>query len=314
MAGKTYLGIDAGTSVVKAAIFDENGDALAVQGQAARLMHDSGGIKGAVEQDFDVILATIRAVVADAIREAGHDAGVGRADRAGRRLLALRRELPARAPRPVWLDGRAGPLVDEWTKSGVLAAGVPDQRRDDVPRRAGRVPEVAGRERARDAGPRGHRGLLSRTASSAGSPAMRATDPSDARMPLGDGTGMGYSDRAGADGAHPPASTCWPRSWPRSRWRADRRAARAARAARRHPRDLAVRSTSPPAASAAASPSRARRATRCSSSAPRWAAWCTSTSWSPPATPPGSACPPASPASGCAPCRPWSAPRRWTGC
>ena len=35
MAGKAYLGIDAGTSVVKAAIFDENGDALAVQGRSA---------------------------------------------------------------------------------------------------------------------------------------------------------------------------------------------------------------------------------------------------------------------------------------
>ena len=29
---------------------------------------------------------------------------------------------------------------------------------------------------------------------------------------------------------------------------------------------------------------------------------------------PASACPPASPASGCGRCRPWSAPRRWTGC
>ena len=71
MAGKAYLGVDAGTSVVKAAIFDENGDALAVQGRSIPLMHERGGVRGAVEQDFEVILATMSAVVADAIREAG---------------------------------------------------------------------------------------------------------------------------------------------------------------------------------------------------------------------------------------------------
>ena len=63
MAGRSYLGIDAGTSVVKAAIFDEHGDALAVQGRPIPLMHERGGVTGAVEQDFDVILATIAAVV-----------------------------------------------------------------------------------------------------------------------------------------------------------------------------------------------------------------------------------------------------------
>ena len=66
MAGKAYLGIDAGTSVVKAAIFDQNGDALAVQGRSVHAR------SGAVEQDFDVILADhLLAVVSDAIREAG---------------------------------------------------------------------------------------------------------------------------------------------------------------------------------------------------------------------------------------------------
>ena len=68
MAGKTYLGIDAGTSVVKAAIFDENGDALAVKGKPLDLTHGSGG---AVEQDFNVIYAGFEEVVQAAIAEAG---------------------------------------------------------------------------------------------------------------------------------------------------------------------------------------------------------------------------------------------------
>jgi len=44
MADRTYLGIDAGTSVVKAAIFDERGNALAVHGRPIPLMHDRGGV------------------------------------------------------------------------------------------------------------------------------------------------------------------------------------------------------------------------------------------------------------------------------
>ena len=60
MAGKTYLGIDAGTSVVKAAIFDEDGNALAVKGRPLDLMHGAAGSGGAVEQDFNVIYGRVR--------------------------------------------------------------------------------------------------------------------------------------------------------------------------------------------------------------------------------------------------------------
>ena len=108
MAGKAYLGIDAGTSVVKAAIFDQNGDALAVQGRSIPLMHDRGGLKGAVEQDFDVILATMSAVVSDAIREAGQApesvALTGQGDGC---WITDEKFHPVR-PALSWLDGRAG--------------------------------------------------------------------------------------------------------------------------------------------------------------------------------------------------------------
>ena len=109
MAGRSYLGIDAGTSVVKAAIFDERGDALAVQGRPIPLMHERGGVTGAVEQDFDVILATLAAVVSDAVREAGTTpdsiALTGQGDGCW-----ITDERSARSvPRcPGWTDGRAG--------------------------------------------------------------------------------------------------------------------------------------------------------------------------------------------------------------
>ena len=119
MAGRSYLGIDAGTSVVKAAIFDERGDALAVQGRPIPLMHERGGVTGAVEQDFDVILATLTAVVSDAVRESGTTPGsialTGQGDGC---WVTDDRFRPVR-PALSWLDGRASGLVREWARSGV---------------------------------------------------------------------------------------------------------------------------------------------------------------------------------------------------
>ena len=120
MAGKAYLGVDAGTSVVKAAIFDQNGDALAVQGRSIPLMHERGGQKGAVEQDFEVILATMSAVVADAIREAGQAPESVALTGQGDGCWVTDEKFHPVRPAVSWLDGRAGPLVDEWSKSGVL--------------------------------------------------------------------------------------------------------------------------------------------------------------------------------------------------
>ncbi len=139
MAGKAYLGIDAGTSVVKAAIFDENGDALAVQGRSIPLMHerrrDQGRGRAGLRRHPG---HDVEAVVADAIREAGQApesvALTGQGDGC---WITDEKFHPVR-PALSWLDGRAGSLVDEWSKSGVLQAGVRDQRRGDVPRRPGR--------------------------------------------------------------------------------------------------------------------------------------------------------------------------------
>ena len=217
MAGKAYLGIDAGTSVVKAAIFDENGDALAVQGRSIPLMHDRGGVRGAVEQDFDVILATMSAVVSDAIREAGQApesvALTGQGDGC---WITDEKFHPVR-PGPV-VARRAGRLAGR--RVGEVrrpAGGVRDQRRGDVPRRPGRLPEVARRERAADAGPRGHRGLLQGRD-------LRPAHRRARHRPVGRVDALRrrhrhglQRPRAGADRADATGARCWPRSWPRCR-------------------------------------------------------------------------------------------------
>jgi sugar (pentulose or hexulose) kinase len=66
---RTWLGIDAGTSVVKAALFDDEGEALAIAGRPLELVHAAND---GVEQDLDAIVAAIAernlAVAADAMR------------------------------------------------------------------------------------------------------------------------------------------------------------------------------------------------------------------------------------------------------
>ena len=110
-----YVGIDAGTSLVKAAAFDESGTVLAVESARARLdLRDDRA-----EQDPEEIFTAVRDVaVAVRADRAAHIAVTGQGD--GLWLL----DGGGRPIRPAisWLDGRAADLVAEWTASGVLEA------------------------------------------------------------------------------------------------------------------------------------------------------------------------------------------------
>jgi xylulokinase/erythritol kinase len=61
----TYLGIDAGTSVVKAVLLDGTGQALAVHGRELPLQHGSGD---QVEQDVEDVLTGLGEVVREVLR------------------------------------------------------------------------------------------------------------------------------------------------------------------------------------------------------------------------------------------------------
>ena len=194
MAGRSYLGIDAGTSVVKAAIFDERGEALAVQGRPIPLMHERGGVTGAVEQDFDVILATLAAVVSDAVRESGTTpASIALTGQGDGCWITDDRFRPVR-PAVSWLDGRASGLVDEWVRSGVT---------EEVFRISGGTMFPGAPAACLKWLDLNEPQTLDRAATAGYCKDMifgrltgeRATDPSDASMPFGDGTGLAYSDR-----------------------------------------------------------------------------------------------------------------------
>ena len=93
-----------------------------------------------------------------------------------------------------WLDGRAGALVDEWAKSGVLqevygiSGGAMFPGAPAACLKWLDLNEPQTLDRAATAG-------YCKDAIFGRLTGVRATDPSDASMPFGDGTGMGYSDR-----------------------------------------------------------------------------------------------------------------------
>jgi len=108
-----YVGIDVGTSTVKAAAFDSEGRELKVAARTVRI----GMRGGMVEQDMDEVYGAVVAVLEEVGGEAvelagltGQGDGVWLLDRDGR---------PVR-PAVSWMDGRAAELVDGWLADGTF--------------------------------------------------------------------------------------------------------------------------------------------------------------------------------------------------
>lgn len=112
-----YLGVDLGTSVIKAAMFHPDGTAAAVH---SRPTHLTSPQDGWFEQDPEEVLSALAEVVRAAVAEAGapprlvgitgQGDGVWLADADGR---------PVRSAIS-WMDARATPVVDRWVREGVV--------------------------------------------------------------------------------------------------------------------------------------------------------------------------------------------------
>lgn len=110
------IGVDIGTSLTKAVVFDRTGASVAQSSAPSKVRHLPGG---AVEQDFDQVLGTVATVVrdvtarldepVDALALTGQGDGLWLRDADG---------LPVRPPIS-WLDGRAGALLTEWQRTGI---------------------------------------------------------------------------------------------------------------------------------------------------------------------------------------------------
>lgn len=186
------LGVDAGTSMVKAVLFDAGGAALAVCGRTLELAHAE--VPGGVEQDPDQVLRgvaeVVRAVVAEAGTVPGSVALTGQGDGCWLTDADFRPVRPALS----WLDGRAAGLLADWTASGVtegvfrasggaLFPGAPAPLLSWLDRH-----EPGSLDRAVTAG-------YCKDMVFGRLTGVRATDPTDASMPFGDGTGTGYADK-----------------------------------------------------------------------------------------------------------------------
>ncbi|MFF6985831.1 FGGY family carbohydrate kinase [Streptomyces sp. NPDC010273] len=111
-----YVGIDVGTSTVKAAAFDDSGRELAVAARPVELsMHG-----GFVEQDMDEVYGAVVAVLDELT--AGVDGTVELAGLTGQGdgvWLVDGEGRPVRAAAS-WMDGRAHELLDRWLADGTF--------------------------------------------------------------------------------------------------------------------------------------------------------------------------------------------------
>ncbi|CAL9455145.1 FGGY family carbohydrate kinase [Streptomyces sp. enrichment culture] len=113
-----YVGIDVGTSVVKAAAFDAEGRQLAVEARPVGLSLHGGVVEQDMEEVYGAVtgvLGALTAAVAEPVEFAGltgQGDGVWLVDDGGR---------PVRAAAS-WMDGRAHELVDRWLADGTFEA------------------------------------------------------------------------------------------------------------------------------------------------------------------------------------------------
>ncbi|GAA2194995.1 FGGY-family carbohydrate kinase [Streptomyces bangladeshensis] len=113
-----FVGIDAGTSLVKAAAFDRAGRELAVEARPVGLELRGGAVEQDAEEVYGAVVAVLGALTArvpepvELAGLTGQGDGVWLVDAAGR---------PVR-PAISWMDGRAHELVDHWLADGTVEA------------------------------------------------------------------------------------------------------------------------------------------------------------------------------------------------
>lgn len=113
----SYIGVDVGTSVIKAAAFDEHGQQQAVESRPAKV--DSPH-EGWFEQDMEDVLTAVGAVVREVVERTGTQPeligltgqgdGVWLVDERGRQVR----------PAISWMDARAAALVQRWQREGIV--------------------------------------------------------------------------------------------------------------------------------------------------------------------------------------------------
>lgn len=110
------IGVDIGTSLTKAVVFDRFGVSIAEASTPSEVHHLPGG---RVEQDLDRVIGTVATVVREV--RAAIDGPVTALALTGQGDGVWLRDGDGRPVRPAisWLDGRANSLLEKWQASGV---------------------------------------------------------------------------------------------------------------------------------------------------------------------------------------------------
>ncbi|MFQ6067683.1 MAG: FGGY-family carbohydrate kinase, partial [bacterium] len=120
---KFLLGIDAGTSVVKAIIFDEQGEEVS---SSSRRLSIETAKPGWAEQDMNEVWQAVRETIQESLKKSplavSNIAVVGISGQGDGCRLVDKHLKPVRKA-ILWLDGRAGEVVTNWEKEGTDLAG-----------------------------------------------------------------------------------------------------------------------------------------------------------------------------------------------
>jgi glycerol kinase len=124
MSSPLLLGVDEGTTAVKAALFDESLRAVAEARRPVPVTHPGPGL---VEQDPELILAAVIEAVAEVLEQAGsREVLAGGLDHQGESILAWEADTGrALTPVVVWQDKRHEALLAEIDDGSVERSGLP---------------------------------------------------------------------------------------------------------------------------------------------------------------------------------------------
>lgn len=112
------IGVDAGTSVIKAVAVDEDGRELVTVSRPNRVDVPRPGCS---EQDMPATLAVVTDAIAAVVREAPGTVGAIALTAQGDGLWLTHRDLTPAGPALLWNDSRATAIFDRWWREGAIA-------------------------------------------------------------------------------------------------------------------------------------------------------------------------------------------------
>ncbi|SNR59453.1 xylulokinase/erythritol kinase [Haloechinothrix alba] len=190
---ETFLGVDVGTTVTKATLFDEAGTSLAVVERATRLEQPA---PDRVEQDVEEVLASVAEVIAELLRSSTRQAPsllaiTGQGDGC---WLVDERGWPTRKA-VSWMDARSSGVLAEWERDGTAESVFRVTGNALFPGAQACILRWLDQHEP-DALDRASTATYCKDVIFQRLTGVRATDPSDASLPFGRPDGAGYSEQA----------------------------------------------------------------------------------------------------------------------